>query len=144
LARQVFAESQRYNPGNAPIWRTGNGFYDESCRRPRCVWLDAPAFADRLRKGEFDLPEYLAADFLVVVDDLGAARDKTNFIADGLYRLCNSRLGKWTVFTTNLRLNEVAEQIDPRVASRLIRDENVLCRIEAPDYALHKPAPSAK
>src|ERR1043166_9356207 len=70
LARQVFEAARAHNPGEThTLWCTGTGFYDERRRRPRRVWLSATEFADRMRRGEYDLPEYLGADFLVVLDD---------------------------------------------------------------------------
>lgn len=142
LARQIFAEARRHNRlGNAPIYLRDKN--DEHDRRPECVWLDMTRFAERLRAGEYDLPEYLARDFIVVLDDLGAARDKTDFLADGLFRLCNARLGKWTVFTTNLTFEQVSNDIDERVASRLVRDANEAVKITAHDYALRKKPTAA-
>lgn len=138
LARQIFEAAKPYNPGNPSLRISGSGYFDERRRRPGCVWLTATQFADRLRAKEYDLPEYLAADFIVVLDDLGAARDTTAFIAEAVYRLCNERLGRWTLFTSNLSATAIAEQIDPRVASRLIRDGNKAHRITAPDFALRR------
>lgn len=144
LARQIFEAARAYNPGETQtLWCTGTGLYDESRRRPRRVWLSATEFADRMRSGkEYDLPEYLGADFLVILDDLGATRDTTNFLAEAVYRLCNARLGKWTVFTSNLNATGIATQVDPRVASRLIRDGSVAYRIDAGDYAMRHLATS--
>jgi DNA replication protein DnaC len=137
LARQIFRAAEASNPGNMPLWSLGTGVRHERDRRPRCVWLTATEFADRMLGGEWDLPEHLAADFLVAIDDVGAARDtKANHIAEALYRLCNVRLGKWTLFTSNLNLSDIAAKIDERVASRLIRDGNVVHRITAGDYAM--------
>ena len=135
LARQIFCACMKYNPGAGSLWIRGSGPDAESNRRPRCVWMSATEFADAIRK-DFGLPEYLERDFIVVIDDVGAARDTTNFIADGLYRLANVRLGRWTIFTTNLKLREISENIDPRFASRLIRDDNVCHKITAGDYAM--------
>lgn len=135
LAKKVFAEANRYNPGAASLWIRGSGPGAEQNRRPRCVWMNATEFADAIR-ADFGLPEYLARDFLVVIDDVGAARDTTNFIADGLYRLANVRLGRWTMFTTNLGMGDLAKQIDERFASRLLRDGNIVHRITAGDYAM--------
>jgi DNA replication protein DnaC len=136
LAQQLFIQSQKTNPGAKSVWISGNGFYSQYNRRPRCVWLTANIFADRMRSGEYDLPEYLSNDYFVVIDDIGTTRDKTDFVADGLYRLCNSRIGKWTVFTTNLSLPEISDRVDERVASRMIRDGNQVVKITAKDYAL--------
>lgn len=138
LAKQLFDKSKPVNPGAASLWVHDMSLREEDRRRPRCVWLTAADFAKRIREKEFDLPEYLRADWLVVIDDLGAERDPTAFVADSIYRLCNGRMGKWTVFTSNLDLPEIARQIDERVASRLIRDGNIFHRITAKDYALRK------
>src|SRR3972149_2839073 len=82
LAQQTFNEAGRHNTlGNAVSYERNRR--DENDRRPECVWMDVTRFADRMRGGEYDLPEYLARDFIVVIDDLGAARDKNDFIADG-------------------------------------------------------------
>jgi DNA replication protein DnaC len=136
FARQILAASKRHNPGGRGLWVGG---YGQNPRpRPQVVWIDATEFADRLRSGEFSLPESFTDDWLVVFDDLGAVRDKSDFVADAIFRFCNSRHGKWTVFTTNLNITEIGSAIDDRVASRLIRDSNRFYRIEARDYAIVK------
>jgi DNA replication protein DnaC len=132
----MFIASQRYNPGNASLYLRNE--YDPQDRRPRCVWLDARDMFGRMVAGEHDLPEYLARDWLVVIDDLGAGRDKSEYFADALGRFANLRLHKWTVFTTNLTHREIRDQIGDRVASRMIRDDNRALRINARDYALRK------
>ena len=82
------------------------------------------------------LPEYLAGDYLIVLDDLGSARERWGRVADALFRLANARLGRWTIWTSNLTHREISDSIDARLASRLIRDGNKGVRITAPDYAL--------
>lgn len=137
LARQIFAQAKRHNPGDkSSVWVNGTGIYDHSNRRPRCVWHHAHDFGDRMKAGEWDLPEYLRADFLVVLDDLGAARDKSDFLSDALYRLADQRMHRWTVWTTNLSLEEIKERLDARISSRLIRDDNSIATITAADYAI--------
>lgn len=137
LARQILAQARLHNPGDrSSIWVSGSGVHDERNRRPRCVWLHAHEFGDRMKAGEWDLPEYLQADYCVVLDDLGAARDKSDFLADALYRLADRRMHRWTVWTTNLTLADIRERLDARISSRLIRDENAIVSITAKDYAL--------
>lgn len=134
LAEQIGRAAMPHNPGNVNLWQSPR-------RRPKVVWMDATKFASRIKSGEeYDLPEYLGDDFLVVFDDLGTARDKTDYVADATYRFCNARREGWTVFTTNLTLGEISAKVDERVASRLIRDRNQMLRITAPDYALAKRA----
>lgn len=139
LARQIYEQAKIINPGShakAPVWYAGQDIFRDENRRPLCVWLDAAKFADRMKRGEFDLPESFGPDFLVVFDDLGASRDKTDFIPEAVYRLSNLRARRWMVWTTNLRPNEIAERMDPRIASRLIRGENKLITLRCGDYAL--------
>jgi DNA replication protein DnaC len=137
LARQIFAQAKRHNPGDQQaIWLTGTGVYDHKSRRPRCVWFHSHDFGDTMKRGEWDLPEYLRSDFLVVLDDLGAARDKSDFLADALYRLADQRMHRWTIWTTNLTLEEIATNLDARISSRLVRGENATATIKAQDYAL--------
>lgn len=139
LARQVFEFAKRNcNPGRHDLWVGGTGIYQEHNRRPHCVWYESYKFGQEMKGGNWNLPEYLRHDFLVVIDDLGAARDKTEFLADGLYRLADQRSHRWMIWTTNLTLNEIGERLDQRISSRLIRDENRLVNITATDYALAK------
>ena len=128
LAFQVFDQARAINPGRASLWIGER-------RRPRCYWYTEPDFADAIRT-DTRLPEYLADDYLVLIDDLGTARERFEHVADALYRLANARLGKWTLWTSNLTHAEIADKIDQRLASRLIRDANKGIRITAQDYAL--------
>ena len=51
-----------------------------------------------------------------------------------LNRVVDGRLGKWTMLTSNLLPKPIGEHLDARIASRLYRVENVVCRVEdAPD-----------
>lgn len=135
LAGHVFDWFKRNNPHMGP--RTFSSIRADPPRRPTCVWMTESRFAERIKgHHEWDLPEYLGDDFIVCIDDVGSARDRTDFLADALYRLCNVRLGKWTIFTTNLTLPEIRDRIDERVASRMIRDENQVITLQCGDYAL--------
>lgn len=135
LARRIYAHAAAYYPYSGPVWVASDSRRLNS-RRPQCVWLDEVEFVHRCKNGEYDLPQYLGDDWLVVIDDLGASRDKSGFAGEMIFKLCNSRVGKLTLFTTNLTLPQISEQIDPRIASRLIRDGNKFLRIKAGDYAM--------
>jgi DNA replication protein DnaC len=147
LARQVFEQAKRINPGaheNNPIWPPDwqtSGEHTYRMRRPYCLWFDERTFAGRLRGREYDLADELRDDFFVVLDELGTVRDPTSFIADKLGELAERRLNRWTMWTTNLTLAEIAERLDARITSRLIRDGNRVVRIEASDYALRRATP---
>ena len=54
-------------------------------------------------------------------------------------RQVDGRLGKWTMLTSNLLPKHIGEHLDARIASRLYRGENVVCRVEdAPDYCFER------
>jgi len=143
LARQIFEQAKRINPGNPannpiwpPDWQT-NGEHRYAGRRPYCLYFDERDLAARMRAGEYDLVNELRDDYLVVIDELGVTRDPSNFVASCIAELGQKRLGRWTIWATNFTMSEIAQRIDERIASRLVRDGNVLVQIKAGDYALH-------
>lgn len=135
LARQLFNYAARIDPFGGSIWKQTDS---NTSRRPKVVWLDEVTFIGRCKDGEYDLPEYLGEDWLVVIDDLGASRDKTNFAGEMLFRLCNARAEKFMIFTTNLERKQIAETVDPRIASRMVRDNNRAITITAGDYGVRQ------
>jgi hypothetical protein len=73
-----------------------------------------------------------------VIDDLGtgttgADGEATAFAVQKMGELLDRRLRKWTVITTNFTRRQIAEQFDPRIASRLMRGGNVICDCEELD-----------
>lgn len=142
LARLLFERARPLCDAATANHPTQVGIYDERKRRPACRWIDATRFAQLyLDDRQYDLPEHLAVEWLLGFDDLGTepANEKAReTLAVAFYRLANQRLGKWTVWTTNFTLEEIAKRIDPRVSSRLIRDDNRLVTISAPDYAFRR------
>lgn len=147
LLRQVWEQAKRINPGNPknnPIWppnwedflQAGVNIYGDS--RPYALWYDEGGLASRMRAGDHDLPRNLRGDYFVALDELGATRDPTNYISEAVGTLCDNRLGRWSVFATNLQLQEIADRMDARITSRLIRDDNKVVTIKAVDYRLRK------
>ena len=139
LAEQLFAQAKRLNPDEAPVIIYRNYDPDNPPQRRRTIRTDERAIAQKMRgvDGDTDLPERYARGFFVLLDELGATRDPTLFAADAVARLLQGRMDKWTVICTNLTVAEIADRIDARIASRLIRDSNVFLTIEAGDYALY-------
>lgn len=136
VARQTYDRARPLCAASTANHAQQFGIYNEARRRPDCRWFDAAKFKRLyLDDKQYDLPEYLAVEWLVGFDDLGSTNDAKDVLAEAYYRLANQRLGKWTIWTTNFTIEEIAKRIDPRVASRLIRDENRLITITAPDYA---------
>lgn len=111
------------------------------CGRVGRFW-DWRRCADRILSGEWDLAEAIIEDWFAVIDDVGTVYDPSGLLAAKLDFILNSRLGKWTVVTSNYSLDEIGKKLDVRIASRLIRGRNVVVRLETTDYALRvrKPA----
>lgn len=80
----------------------------------------------------------LASERFVVFDELGADRDPSGHIRDCLARTLCSRVGKWTIITSNKTLEQIGADIDTRIASRMIRDGSEVVEVELTDYSLRK------
>lgn len=139
ITRQTFEEARKHVAASTANHPAQFGIYDERRRRPGVRWIDETKFAQlMLDDRQYDLPEHLAHEWLVCFDDLGSKRDAKELLGDALFRLSNQRLGKWTLWSTNLTLDEITARIDARISSRLIRDDNRLVTIKAGDYATRK------
>ena len=80
--------------------------------------------------------QYCMDAWLLVIDDFGTEFDKSGYVLSKLLELINARLGKWTVITSNLTLNQIANDVDPRIASRLVRDGGRVVDCSTQDFGL--------
>lgn len=80
----------------------------------------------------------LSTEKLVVLDEIGADRDKNGHVKDQLARLCSARVGKWTIITSNMTLEDVKTHLDQRIPSRMLRDGSVVVDVRMRDYNLRK------
>lgn len=92
-----------------------------------CSWRKT---CSDLKQGDYGLIDDLSEDWLVVLDDIGTAHDPSGFITASLDRILNSRLRKWTVITCNFLLKDIAERMDVRIASRMLRDDSVVVELD--------------
>lgn len=105
------------------IWRCKGGLVE---------W--GSALGTMLNTGDWSGVARFKGDFLVVLDDLAAesAGKMREISASKLFDILNARLGRrWTVVTANCDLEGVGRLLDPRIASRLIRDGNVCVTLPA-------------
>lgn len=72
---------------------------------------------------------------VLFVDDIGADRDTTGFATEQLNTLLGSRIDKWTILTSNLMLENLA-QVEPRIADRCIRKPNIFIEVKTISHAL--------
>lgn len=78
---------------------------------------------------------------LLVLDDVGAEFDSTGRPTSYLNTLLNQRVGKWTIITSNLDLEQLAK-LDPRIADRIIREpNNEYVVIKTASHALRNQTP---
>jgi len=92
-------------------------------------------FLRKLRGAEYwRLDDAIDAN-LLLLDDIGASSD-SSFSLEQLYSLLESRIRKWTVITSNLTLEEIGQRMDTRIASRLIRHNNVCVEVDTVDFSL--------
>ena len=74
-----------------------------------------------------------------MIDDIGQTEDMQKaYLVGALGRIADMRLGTWTIWTANLSLEQIGDQLDRRISSRMLRDGNVVVELPAdfPDYNL--------
>lgn len=89
----------------------------------------------KLYGGEYDGFEEIAGEYLLAIDDFAATHDPSKFGVSKLMELMNKRERKWTVFTSNLNMQQIAE-MDTRIASRLIRHGSKVIEMHCGDFNL--------
>ena len=81
----------------------------------------------KLQEKEEILDKYLSCD-LLLIDDLGTENKLNNVTVEYLYLVINQRLeaGKNTIITTNLNIDELKDQYDERIMSRISNKQNCI------------------
>ena len=71
--------------------------------------------------------EYLIKAEVLVIDDIGTEKP-SDWVAETLYNLVNSRYEntKTTIFTSNLELDELADKVDDKLASRITEMTDII------------------
>lgn len=98
-----------------------------------------PQFIQELRQSiGYDKLIELGEWPVLFLDDIGAERDTTGFASEQLNALLGRRVGRWTILTSNLSIEQLAG-IDPRIGDRIIREPgNCYIEVEAVSYGLRK------
>jgi DNA replication protein DnaC len=102
----------------------------EICEGEFVTWMRV---TNMLREGEYRWFDDLKREKLLILDDIGSEY-KSPFILAKLYELLSERVGKWSVITANLSLEQVGDELETRIASRMIRDENIVVDVDVPDF----------
>lgn len=130
LARRVWRWFDRFGCYYRPI----AGCESEMVRTGQfCEWRK---FMEECLQGDWSRTSDLCDDWFVVLDDIGAKRDKSGVGLDKLDTILAARSErKWTLITSNLSLEEIAD-MDARIASRLLRGGSEVIQVDVVDYAL--------
>jgi DNA replication protein DnaC len=108
-----------------------------------------PRLVQEMKRGDFETVEMLcetetkpngkedAVYWFEVIDDIGQIEDTAKgYLLGSLSRIADARLGRWTVWTANISLAQIAERLDERISSRMIRGGNVVVENHLIDYNL--------
>ena len=96
-------------------------------------WPDVCA---EMRGGNYKQLDELAKVPLLILAEIGADF-ASGFTNKSLASLLECRLNKWTMITANLGFNEIRDDLDARVASRMLRNDSRIVQMrEVPDYEL--------
>lgn len=113
----------------------GHGGLDEVQYPGQWCWW--PEMAELLHGNQgYDRMHELGREGFVVFDEIGMDRDVRGHVRDCLTRTLCARVGKWTVITGNMSLEQVGEMIDARLASRMVRDGSTVVQVDVTDYAM--------
>jgi len=115
------------------LWKSE--LYSHSLLKCGVLLQEWPAMLSKMREGSF----YLSADCglanLLVLDEVMIGHDPNGFAADKLAGILSSRVGKWTVITSNLTIQAIGV-IDTRISSRMFRDGSVVVKCDTIDWGL--------
>ncbi len=92
---------------------------------------------NRMLEGDYEFLEDLRTyDFFVLDDIVSEYQKMRELSASKLYDVLESRLGKWTILTANVTLEQIGMILDPRIASRMMRGNSVVVDVDVPDFNL--------
>lgn len=93
-----------------------------------------PRLLTDMRCGNYEQMRDACDAHFLLIDELSVEHDPRGFARDKLCELISMRVGKWTVITSNLTLNKIAE-LDVRISSRMIRAGSVVVECDTQDYS---------
>lgn len=107
-----------------------------SDRGHKTAFLKWITIVDYMRKGDYGVVDHLCDAKVAFIDDIGAGYE-TALSKAKILEIAERRTGKATFWTSNLTAQQIADQIDVRVASRMVRDGNRVFEFtECPDWSI--------
>ena len=100
-----------------------------------CQWVSWRKASQEFLSGNFEISWDMCDDWFVALDDIGANYDTAKGLVNSkLGDIVDARIGKWTIVTCNLSLQQISDQMDARISSRMIRGGSVVIDVELPDF----------
>lgn len=118
--------------GQAPHWLHEH----RSLLSGICRW-EWSRLLSKLRDGEYWRIQDIDDANFAMLDDIGTEAS-TPFSVEKLFDVLSRRCNKWTVITANLSMSQIADTMDTRIASRMIRDGSVVVETNAIDFNLRR------
>lgn len=113
-----------------------------------CIFISVPKLLTKIRSTynkksehtEDQLLKQLEQVDLLVLDDIGSEQSKSkddgeSWAVSKLFEIIDSRVGKHTIYTTNLSGKELQDRIGPRSFSRMMQDTTII-KMDGNDYRL--------
>lgn len=113
----------------------------------RTMWVSWRMACKAMKNGDFTASEELTinrmhrdhAVWCAVIDDIGAGDETSKgYLQNALETIVDARLGTWTIFTSNMNLDQIGEKLDRRISSRMLRAGNRVLEVDLPDWNLEE------
>lgn len=100
---------------------------------PEKIWW--PGYVNRLRSGSWYDHQADTANWpILYLDEIGACRDTSGYVAEQLYVTLGQRERKWTIITTNLTMDQLGS-IDERIVSRCVRNGGIVVEVNTVPFS---------
>lgn len=93
-----------------------------------------PRLLDMLKEGQWHIIEEATEADLLIIDELGGGHDPSFVGVDKLCQLLSARERKWTLITTNIMPDAWEQKFDRRIASRFVRNSELIDLSGLKDY----------
>jgi DNA replication protein DnaC len=111
---------RRFKPQMAKKPDTGSasGWRETFQKKQKFTW---PFIANKIMQRDYGIIDYVCDDIdFLVIDELGGGHD-IKFTKSKLSEIAERRIGKPTIWTSNMSLEQISDELDMRIASRMIR-----------------------
>lgn len=139
-SRYLSRTSRRHDPDNPNDLRMKHTIR----RGGRVEWR---TLCDDVRSGDRSMIRDIEQDWFIALDDVGAEyQAASGYTVSVLDQILNARTGRrWTLVTANLTLQQIAEDWDVRIASRMKRNEGQIITVPdtVRDYSYRKEESAA-